>query len=197
MTNHSEIHDKVRSDYQQILADPKNSVLSSDTSADVMSSSVGYTPEELASVPAESNLGLGCGNPLRAANLIPGEIVIDLGSGAGLDCFLAALQLGRRGRAVGVDMTPEMLSKARKIAQENKIRNVEFRLGEIENLPAADNFADVCISNCVINMSPDKNRVYREIFRVLKPGGRISICDIVVMKNLPDELKNDPNMHSC
>lgn len=197
MTNHSEIHDKVRSDYQQILADPKNSVLSSDTSADVMSSSVGYTPEELASVPAEANLGLGCGNPLRAANLIPGEIVIDLGSGAGLDCFLAALQLGRRGRAVGVDMTPEMLSKARKIAQENKIRNVEFRLGEIENLPAADNFADVCISNCVINMSPNKNRVYREIFRVLKPGGRISICDIVVMKNLPDELKNDPNMHSC
>lgn len=197
MTNHSEIHDKVRSDYQQILADPKNSVLSGDTSADIMSSSVGYTPEELASVPAEANLGLGCGNPLRAANLIPGEIVIDLGSGAGLDCFLAALQLGRRGRAVGVDMTPEMLSKARKIAQENKIRNVEFRLGEIENLPAADNFADVCISNCVINMSPDKNRVYREIFRVLKPGGRISICDIVVMKNLPDELKNDPNMHSC
>lgn len=197
MTNHSEIHDKVRSDYQQILADPKNSVLSGDTSADVMSSSVGYTPEELASVPAEANLGLGCGNPLRAANLIPGEIVIDLGCGAGLDCFLAALQLGRRGRAVGVDMTPEMLSKARKIAQENKIRNVEFRLGEIENLPAADNFADVCISNCVINMSPNKNRVYREIFRVLKPGGRISICDIVVMKNLPDELKNDPNMHSC
>lgn len=197
MSNNLEIHDKVRSDYQQILADPKNSVLTGDTTADVMSSSVGYTPEELASVPAEANLGLGCGNPLRAANICPGEVVIDLGSGAGLDCFLAALKVGRRGRAVGVDMTPEMLSTARKIAQANKFRNVEFRLGEIENLPAADNFADVCISNCVINMSPNKARVYREIFRVLKPGGRISICDIVIMKNLPDELKNDPNMHSC
>ena len=191
------ILDQVRNDYRQILLDPQNSIISGNTDNQTMSSTVGYTPEELASVPAEANLGLGCGNPLRAADLQPGEVVIDLGCGAGLDCFLAGVRVGRRGKAVGVDMTPEMVSTARRIAKENRIRNVEFRLGEIENLPAADNFADVCISNCVINMSVNKGRVYREIYRVLKPGGRISISDIVIMKQIPEELKNDPAMHSC
>ena len=192
-----DLREQVRRDYTRILHQPEDSILSGTTGEEAMSESVGYTPEELAQVPREANLGLGCGNPLRAAKLQPGETVIDLGSGAGLDCFLAGVQVGRRGRAVGVDMTPDMLSTARRIAREHRIRNVEFRLGEIENLPAGDNTFDVCISNCVINLSPSKGRVYREIFRVLKTGGRISICDIVIMKQLPQELQNDPNMHSC
>ena len=197
MTDFHDIHDQVRADYTQILLHPEDSILTGDTGSVDMSASVGYTPEELASVPKEANLGLGCGNPLRAADLKPNETVIDLGSGAGLDAFLAGVAVGRRGKAVGVDMTPEMLSTARRIAKENRIRNVEFRLGEIENLPAADNSFDVCISNCVINLSPNKGRIYREIFRVLKPGGRISICDIVIMKQIPEEMQNDPSMHSC
>ena len=197
MQKKAEIHDQIRSDYQKILLDPQHSILGDSASAETLSASVGYTAEELALVPAECNLGLGCGNPLRAARLQPGEVVIDLGSGAGLGCLLAGTQVGRRGRVIGVDMTPEMLSTARRIAKENRIRNVEFRLGEIENLPAADNCADVCISNCVINMSPNKNRVYREIFRVLKPGGRLSICDIVIMKELPKDMQDSPEMHSC
>lgn len=193
-----DIHDSVRNDYSKIALDQnQNTILTGNTSSEDMSSSVGYTADYLAMAPAESNLGLGCGNPHLKANIQPGEIVLDLGSGAGLDCFIAGKIVGRRGRAIGVDMTPEMLSRARRIAKDNRIRNVEFRLGEIENLPIADNTADVCISNCVINLSDNQPRVYREILRALKPGGRISICDIVIMKELTQEMKEDEAMHSC
>ena len=192
------IQDRVREDYSKIaLENHSDTILTATDSSENVSSSVGYTEEDLAMAPEGANLGLGCGNPHRKANIQEGEIVLDLGSGSGLDCFIAGKVVGRRGRAIGVDMTPEMLSRARSIAKENKIRNVEFRLGEIENLPIADNTADVCISNCVINMSENKGRVYREIFRALKPGGRISICDIVIMKELTEEMKNDEAMHSC
>ena len=192
------VQDRVRQDYGKIALDNhEESILIESDSSEQVSSSVGYTEEDLAMAPEGANLGLGCGNPHRKANIQPGEIVLDLGSGSGLVCFIAGKVVGRRGRAIGVDMTPEMLSRARSIAKENKIRNVEFRLGEIENLPIADNTADVCISNCVINMSENKPRVYREIYRALKPGGRISICDIVIMKELTKEMKEDEAMHSC
>lgn len=192
------IQDNVRRDYGKIaLEEQKDSIINETISSEEMSSNVGYTEEELAMVPEGANLALGCGNPHRKANIQAGEIVLDLGSGAGLDCFIAGKMVGRRGRAIGVDMTPEMLSRARRIAKENRIRNVEFRLGEIENLPIADNAADVCISNCVINLSDNKPRVYREIYRALKPGGRISICDIVIMKELTKEMQEDEAMHSC
>lgn len=191
-------NDSVRNEYSKIALEQQDeTILMGTTSSEEISATVGYTAEELALAPEGANLGLGCGNPHRKAGIKAGEIVLDLGSGSGLDCFIAGKAVGRRGRAIGVDMTPEMLSRARAIAKENKIRNVEFRLGEIENLPAADNMADVCISNCVINMSENKNRVYREIYRVLKPGGRISICDIVIMKELTKEMKEDEAMHSC
>jgi len=192
------VQDRLRKDYGKIaLENHEESILTEVDSMENISSSVGYTEEELAMAPEGANLGLGCGNPHRKANILPGEIVLDLGSGAGLDCFLAGKAVGRKGRVIGVDMTPEMLSRARNIAKENKVRNVEFRLGEIENLPIADNTADVCISNCVINLSDNKPRVYREIYRALKPGGRISICDIVIMKELTQEMKEDEAMHSC
>lgn len=192
------IHDNVRREYKKIaLEDQKTSLIKESISSEDMSANVGYTQEELALAPEGANMGLGCGNPHRKADIKMGEIVLDLGSGAGFDCFIAGKAVGRRGRAIGVDMTPEMLSRARKIAKDNKIRNVEFRLGEIENLPVADNTADVCISNCVINLSDNKPRVYREIYRALKPGGRISICDIVIMKELTKEMQEDEAMHAC
>lgn len=151
----------------------------------------GYTVSELASVPEGSNLGLGCGNPSQLATLRPGEVVLDLGSGAGIDCFLAASKVGASGRVIGVDMTPEMVSRARGLAHTNGQTNVEFRLGEIEHLPVADASVDVVLSNCVINLVPDKGQVYREAFRVLRPGGRLVVADVLATRPISDELRND------
>jgi len=155
-----------------------------------ISKKIGYTKEELSTVPEVANLGLGCGNPVALASLKEGETVLDLGSGPGLDCFLAADKVGKNGKVIGIDMTPEMLEKARSNAEKGNYSNVEFRLGEIENLPVADNSVDVVISNCVINLSPDKRSVFRETFRVLKPGGRIMVSDVVLSKELPDFIKD-------
>lgn len=189
MENNKNIKPIVMESYKKIAVE------SSNCCGDNISKSIGYSEEELETVPKDSNLGLGCGNPQLIANICEGETVLDLGSGAGFDCFLASKKVGDSGQVIGVDMTFEMVTKARNNAYENNYNNVDFRLGEIENLPVADNTVDVIISNCVINLSPNKQRVYDEAYRVLKEGGRLAISDIVLMKDLTDEMKEDEKLY--
>ncbi|MGQ0721423.1 MAG: arsenite methyltransferase [Candidatus Eiseniibacteriota bacterium] len=160
------------------------------------SEGLGYAGEDLAMLPEGADLGLGCGNPAALASLRAGDTVLDLGSGAGIDCFLAAREVGETGRVIGVDMTPDMIDRARANVAKVGARNVEFRLGEIENLPVADASVDVVISNCVVNLSTDKARVYREAFRVLRPGGRVAISDIVAVGAMPESVRADVDQYS-
>jgi len=199
----SEVKKIVRAGYAEI-AKSGNSCCSCGPSccgADLtesVSKQIGYSEEDLENVPEGANLGLGCGNPIALASIKEGETVLDLGSGAGFDCFLAASKVGNTGKVIGVDMTPEMIEKAREGKQKGDYDNVEFRLGEIENLPIADNAVDIVISNCVINLSPEKRRVFDEAFRVLKPGGRMMVSDIVLLKAIPEVVMDSIEMYvSC
>ncbi len=201
---HDEVRQAVRQTYAQIASTEAVCGCSPNccggsaapTDAKVASQGMGYSSEDVNSIPEGANMGLGCGNPQAIAALKPGETVLDLGSGGGFDCFLAAQQVGDAGMVIGVDMTPDMLSKARRNAHNGGYHNVEFRLGEIEHLPVADDSVDVIISNCVINLSPAKQQVFHDSFRVLKPGGRLAISDIVATAVLPEEIKRDLALYS-
>ncbi|MEW6101392.1 MAG: arsenite methyltransferase [Candidatus Omnitrophota bacterium] len=175
---------------QGISCCPSGSCCGNANSAQAVSKSMGYSDSEIQAAPEGSNLGLGCGNPVALASLKEGDVVLDLGSGAGFDVFLAAKKVGETGRVIGIDMTQEMLAKAKENARKGNYPNVEFRLGEIEKLPVDDNSIDVIISNCVINLSPDKETVFKEAYRVLKTGGRLLVSDLVLVKDLPREIKD-------
>lgn len=193
-----DIRQQVRDSYTRV-AETSGSCcgVSDDDAIDTLvSTRLGYSQDDLDTVPDGADMGLGCGNPRAIAGIRQSETVLDLGSGGGFDCFLAAAETGEQGHIIGIDMTPAMISKARANAAKGKYTQVEFRLGEIEHMPVADGTVDVIISNCVINLSPDKEQVLTEAFRVLKPGGRLAISDVVASMALPDEIRNDPALYS-
>ncbi len=186
---------KIRKSINDFYDDVAKAKIEVEGDIDKLNKSLGYSSEDLKNIPEEAQMGLGCGNPTEKGKPRPGEFVGDLGSGRGMDAFLSSKSVGEFGLVIGIDNNPRMVERAREIAHKRNFKNTEFRLGEIEYLPIRDDFLDLLISNCVINLSTEKEKVYKEIFRVLKSNGRLSLSDIVLKKELPDEIKSDPNVY--